>query len=158
MLEILLAAALCAQAAPAASRSGRSAPAEEPALAPLLREGHWKLTVGGILCNACTRAVVEGFLDVEGVSKASFDFEDGFVKLTVARGAQVRTAKLERALRLAQRRVDLGGRYTLSETRYEGPNLEKPVEAKPAEAPRPKAAAPAAPVLSPGNFPNPTPE
>lgn len=156
MLKILLAAALAAQAAPA--RSGRAAPAEEPALAPILREGHWRLAVGGVLCNACTKAVVEGFLEVEGVSKASFDFEDGFLKLTVARGAQVRTAKLERALRLAQRRVDLGGRYTLSETRYEGPNLEKPVEAKPAEAPRPKAAAPVAPALPPANFPSPTPE
>lgn len=156
MLEILLAAALAVQAAPA--RSGRAAPAEEPALAPVLREGHWKLTVGGILCNACTRAIVEGFLAVEGVSKASFDFEDGFAKLTVARGAQVRTAKLDRALRLAQRRVDLGGRYTLSETRYEGPNLDKPVEAKPVEAARPKAAAPTAPALPPANFPNPTPE
>lgn len=159
MLKILLSAALAAQAAPATSRSGRAArPAEEPALAPILREGHWRLSVGGVLCNACTKAVVEGFLEVEGVSKASFDFEDGYLKLTVARGAQVRTAKLERALRIAQRRVDLGARYTLSETRYEGPNLDKPVEAKPAEAPRPKAAAPAAPTLPPANFPSPTPE
>ncbi|TPW19980.1 MAG: hypothetical protein FD126_2146, partial [Elusimicrobia bacterium] len=116
MLVFLLGALLASPAASAPARSDRTkdAPAQEPALAPLLREGHWRLAVGGILCNACTRAVVEGFLQVEGVAKASFDFEDGYLKLTVDHGKQVRTAKLERALRLAARRVDLEARYTLS--------------------------------------------
>ncbi len=72
--------------------------------------------------------------------------------------ASLHMLSFEGRLRLAQRRVDLGARYTLSETRYEGPDLSKPVEAKPAEAPRPKAAAPAAPALPPANFPSPTPE
>lgn len=158
MLVFLLGAALAASAAVAPARSGRAAPpTEEPALAPVLREGHWRLAVGGVMCNACTRAVVEGFLAVEGVGQASFDFEDGFLKLTVERGRQVRTAKLERALRLAARRVDLGGRFTLAETRYEGPDLSKPAPAKPVEAPKPKAA-PVQPVLPPADFPNPTPE
>lgn len=159
MLVFPLAGLLAASAAAAPARPPRAAEkAEEPALAPVLREGHWRLAVGGVLCNACTRAVVEGFLKVEGVSKASFDFEDGFLKLTVERGAQVRTAKLERALRLAARRIDLGGRYVLSETRYEGPNLDKPAAPAPVAPPKPKAPVPAAPVLPPADFPNPTPE
>ena len=140
-----------------AGRSSVAAPTEPAALAPVLKEGRWRLVVGGAMCNACTRAVVEGFLEVEGVSQASFDFEDGFMKLTVEHGKQVRTAKLERALRLAARRVDLGGRFSLSETRYEGPDLSKPVQAKPAEAPKPKAAAPKVD-LPPASFPDPTTE
>lgn len=150
-LTLLL--ALPAAGAPA---RGPEKPVTEPALAPVLREGHWRLAVGGVLCNACTRAIVEGFLKVEGVAKASFDFEDGFAKLTVERGKQVRTAKLERALRLAQRRVDLGGRYTLTETRYEGPDLSKPPAPAP-EAPKPKKPEAEKPALPPADFPAPSP-
>lgn len=157
MLVFLLSALLAAPAAAAPART-KDAPVQEPALAPLLREGHWRLAIGGILCNACTRAVVEGFLQVEGVAKASFDFEEGTLKLTVDHNKQVRTARLERALRLAARRVDLKTRYTLSETRYEGPNLEKPAAPKPVEAPKPKPVAPAPPPVTPADFPNPTPE
>lgn len=161
MLVFLLSALLAAPAFAAPARGDRAkkdAPIQEPALAPLLREGHWRLAIGGILCNACTRAVVEGFLQVEGVAKASFDFEDGYLKLTVDHNKQVRTSKLERALRLAARRVDLETRYTLSETRYEGPNLEKPAAPKPVGAPKPKPVAPAPPPVTPADFPNPTPE
>lgn len=161
MLVFLLSAVLTAPvaAAPARAERAKNAPVAEPALAPILREGHWRLAIGGILCNACTRAVVEGFLKVEGVAKATFDFEEGYLKLTVDHNKQVRTSKLERALRLAARRVDLETRYTLSETRYEGPNLDKPAPAPaPVAAPKPKPVAPAPPPITPADFPNPTPE
>lgn len=127
----LLGALACVlSAAPARREKASNATAPAP-LIKLLREGRWRLSVGGVLCNACTRAVIEEFLKVEGVSKATFDFEDGFLSLIVARGAQVRTAALERAVRLASRRADLGSQFNLAEARYEGTNLGDGAPRKP---------------------------
>lgn len=125
-MTALLTGLLCLPAS-AASRAAKPAPEAVPE-ATVLREGVWKLSVGGILCNACTKASVEEVLKLEGVEKASFEFEDGFMMLTVAKGAQVRRSKVERALRTASRRADLETRFTLAQAAYEGPEGGKPAK------------------------------
>ncbi|MFH1723954.1 MAG: cation transporter [Elusimicrobiota bacterium] len=83
-----------------------------------LREGRYKCTVTGVLCNACTRAIVEALERVEGVSDAEFDFEEGVLWITIAENGIVKTGKVLRALRLAARRVNLDTRYEITEIRY----------------------------------------
>ncbi|MBI3297752.1 MAG: hypothetical protein HYZ75_06285 [Elusimicrobia bacterium] len=125
MRIILLLAALGAAAWAAPDRRGRPL-AELTSGVAILKEGRWRIAMGGVLCNACTKAIVEEFLRVDGVAKAAFDFEDGFLHLTVARGKQARGAALDRALRLAWRRVDLATKFNMAEAHYEGPDLGGP--------------------------------
>jgi len=84
----------------------------------VLRQGRYKCVVSGVLCNACTRAIVEGLKRVKGIKDAEFDFEDGLLVLTVEKGAQVRTGKVVRALAHAARRVNLGSRFKITDIRY----------------------------------------
>ncbi|MBI2363082.1 MAG: hypothetical protein HYV15_06840 [Elusimicrobia bacterium] len=121
-----LAALLCLSAS-AAPRPAKTAADAVPE-ASVLREGVWKLSIGGIVCNACTKASIEEVLKLEGVEKATFEFEDGVMLLTVAKGAQVRRSKVERALRTASRRADLDTRFTLAQASYEGPDGGKPAK------------------------------
>lgn len=149
---LLLAAPLLAQG-PARKKDVKES---SDGIVRVLREGRWRLTVGGPICNACTRAVTEALRGLDGVSAAAYDFEQGSLEVTVARGKQVRAAQVERLLRDAARRVDLQVKFVLSEARYEG---TLPESAKPAPAAAPKAApAPAPkPQLPPADFPEPTP-
>jgi len=84
----------------------------------VLREGRYKCVVAGVLCNACTRAVVEGLKKIKGIKDAKFDFEDGFLWLYIEENAQVSTRKIRRALAHAGRRVDLGTRYQITDIRF----------------------------------------
>lgn len=145
MMTAFLSALLCLPAF--AATRGAKATSEKPPEVSILKEGVWKVSVGGILCNACTRAAVEEVLKIAGVAKASFDFEDGFMLLTVAKDKEVRRSKVERALRNASRRVDLKTLFTLADASFQG--------AGPG-AGRPAARGPDA-ELPPASFPVPTP-
>ena len=152
-LTLLLLAAPVRAQAPARKKAALESSGD---IVRVLREGRWRLSVGGAVCNACTRAVVEALRGVDGVSAASYDFEQGSLALSVARGKQVRAALIERLLRDASRRVDLEVRFVLTETRYEGtlPEAAKPA---PSAAPAPKAEPAPKPQLPPADFPEPTP-
>lgn len=86
------------------------AAAEKPSR---LRPGRYRAVVSGPVCNACTDAIVAELLKIPGVEAASYDFEEGVLWLTVAKDKNVRVSRVERALSLASRRVDLGARYLL---------------------------------------------
>ena len=90
---------------------------EKPKKRKFLFGGRYKLTLMGILCNACTRAVVEDLRELEGVRAASFDFEEGLLDLTITHGAKVRIRRIERTLSRASRRVDLGTQFRIGEIR-----------------------------------------
>lgn len=142
MMTAILSLLLCLPASAA-----RRAAVEKPPEASILQAGLWKVSVGGILCNACTRAAVEEVLKLPGVEKAAFDFEDGFMLLTVAKDKQVRRSKVERALRNASRRVDLKTLFTLAEAEFQGTG---PGGGKPAKRGSDTPA-------SDASFPDPTP-
>lgn len=97
--------------------------AKEPAL-PLSRlrrlpEGSYRLKVSGVLCNACTKAIVENLRRVAGVQSASFSFEEGFLRLTIAKGKWIRMSSVYRAVGRAGRTVKLGTRFKVTELRKE---------------------------------------
>jgi len=82
-----------------------------------LREGKFRAIVDGVLCNSCTRAIVERLKEIKGIANAEFDFEEGYLWITVAPKAEVRTGKVLRALRLAARKNNLGTRFSITEIR-----------------------------------------
>ena len=63
--------------------AGAQAPARKkavqeaaPELVRVLREGRWRLAIGGAICNACTRAVVEALRRIDGGTAAAFRSEE----------------------------------------------------------------------------------
>lgn len=87
-----------------------------PATDPLggietLRAGRYRCAVSGVLCNACTRAIVEEVLKVPGIRAAKFDFEEGWLWLSVEQAATVKVSRLRKALGKAARKTKLGARY-----------------------------------------------
>lgn len=156
-MQAALAFLLLASSARAQAPAHMKAQEEEAgAVVRVLREGRWRLSVSGAICNACTRAMVEAVSRLNGVTAAAYDFEQGTLALTVARGKQVRAAQVERLLRDAARRVDLEVRFVLTETRYEGV-LNEPAKPAPSAAPAPKETPAPKPQLPPADFPEPAP-
>lgn len=96
----------------------------EPGALPLSRlrrlpEGSYRLRVSGVLCNACTKAIVENLRLVPGVQAADFSFEEGFLRLTIAKGKWIRMSSVYRAVGRAGRMVKLGTRLRVVELRKE---------------------------------------
>ncbi len=83
----------------------------------VLREGKYRAMVSGVLCNACTRAIVLRLKTIKGIESCRYDFEEGFLWITVKKDAEIRTGKILRAMRLAGRKVDLKTRFTIIEIR-----------------------------------------
>ncbi|PCI40217.1 MAG: hypothetical protein COB53_01675 [Elusimicrobia bacterium] len=83
----------------------------------MLREGKYRAILDGILCNSCTRSIVLRLKKISGVENAQFDFEEGYLWITIEENAHVRTSKVLRALRLAGRKNNLGTRFTITEIR-----------------------------------------
>lgn len=80
-----------------------------------LEAGKYEAKVSGLLCNACTKAVVEELQKLKGVQAAEFDFEEGILRLTIKKDARVRFSQILRAVRHAGRRVKLGNQLALVE-------------------------------------------
>ncbi len=89
-----------------------------------LRPGKYRIEIVGIICNACTKAVIENLQDIRGVASAEFNFEKGDLILSIKKAkvkkgkrigrnparakARVRVSKIRRAVQHAGRRVKLG--------------------------------------------------
>ena len=80
-----------------------------------LPPGRFEARVTGLLCNACTKAVLEDLKKIKKIKTASFDFEEGVLRFTVTKGKPVRLSKVIRAVRHAGRRVKLGTQLLLVE-------------------------------------------
>lgn len=115
-----------------APQKGKSAPARSAEAAPkkkeflgerYLKPGKYRVEIVGIICNVCTKAVVENLQKIRGVASAKFDFEKGDLilrikKTEVKKGrrvgrnparekARIRVSEIRRAVRHAGRRVKL---------------------------------------------------
>ena len=124
MAALFATPATAAPAPVAASRSAGSAWRKEHRI---LVAGTYKFTVGGVLCNACTRAIVEALGEVRGVESARFDFEEGLLWLSVEKGRRLRLSQVERALKRAQRAVAMDAQFELtSASRAEPPAKAQP--------------------------------
>lgn len=103
--------------APARSPGGKLNPSYKIERLQVLTPGKYHMLVSGVVCNTCTRAIVENLKALKGVEEASFDFEEGVLWLTVKKDAQVRASKVARAVVHAGRRVKLGTRFRVTEVR-----------------------------------------
>ena len=96
-----------------------------------LSPGSYEAKIIGILCNACTDAVLANLKTIKQVEKASFDYEEGILKFGIKkpkkakkdqpsksffdRDKPLRYSKFRRAVRRAGRRVRLNTSFTISE-------------------------------------------
>ncbi|MFA5139736.1 MAG: heavy-metal-associated domain-containing protein [Elusimicrobiota bacterium] len=104
--------------APAHSPSADVQPAYRLDELKAVPEGRYRAVVSGVLCNACTRAIVENLKALKGMESASFDFEEGILWFTVAKGKSLRPSHIRRALKRAGKRVKLDTRFEITELRY----------------------------------------
>jgi cation transport ATPase len=70
--------------------------------------GHYEVAIDGMLCHACAKAIAEQVSALGEVEKASVDFDTATLLVTVKAGSKLNPSKLNRALRRASERVNLG--------------------------------------------------
>ena len=101
-----------------AAPTPRKAPSHSIKANKLLHPGRYRCEVNGVLCNACTRAIVEEVKVIPDLKDARFDFEDGYLWITIGKDRKVRLTEVERALRMAARRLELGVDFKLTDVQY----------------------------------------
>jgi cation transport ATPase len=96
----------------AAARAGGSAPYVE------LPPGRYAVTVRGMICTVCARAIAAEWAKLPEVDKSSMDFEkeSGVVSVRLDRTLQV--AVLRKALRRAEKVANLGAHFELRDVQY----------------------------------------
>ncbi len=90
---------------------------EQRALIDLVA-GRYTLSVEGMLCNACARAITEELSGLEEVASAKADFERSELVVTVKNGRSLTAARLRKALKRAAKRVNLGKEFEVREVTY----------------------------------------
>lgn len=103
LLALLLAALPAAAAAPAYEE---------------LPPGRYALTVTGLVCTVCARAVAAQWSRLPEVEKASVDFETERAVVLVRLDSTLRVASLRKALRRAEKLARLGARYDVKDIAY----------------------------------------
>ena len=94
------------------------------AAAPAAREftelppGRYTMTVKGLLCEVCARAVASEFAKLPEVEAATVDRDKARGEITVRLDRTLKTAALTKALRRAEKVANLGGRYETSGIAY----------------------------------------
>ena len=119
-LAFLLAAlSLACAGRPSGPRGRPGAPeGSEETVFKTLHPGTYECRVAGMLCMACAQAIIKAVGEVEGLERAEVDFDQVLLRFTVAAGRAVPTSAVERALKRAESRVDLGTKFKLVKVRY----------------------------------------
>lgn len=112
LVKTLLLSLFFAAAVPLASAS---APAKGWAD---MSSGRYEIRLDGLLCHTCVALIVEEAGSLKEVEKASADFEQETLFLTVRPQATLKVSRLKKALARAAKRVDLGTAYEISSIRY----------------------------------------
>ena len=84
-----------------------------------LPSGRYELKLSGFLCWACARAVAQELSGIKGVSAVSPDFDRQAVGLTVEPGREISASKIRRALRRAEKLVNLDAHYEVRSVSYQ---------------------------------------
>ena len=113
ILAVIL-AAFGAAALPAGAAESAGAPGEFNEL----RSGRYALKMSGILCNACTRAIVTEVSKLDPVLEAKGDFDAGEILIVVKPDRKLSMASVRKALRKAARRADLKTRFEITSVTY----------------------------------------
>jgi cation transport ATPase len=83
-----------------------------------LKSGRYEIRVEGMVCTTCARLIVEEVLKLKEVQKATADFDQETLFLTVKLEHTLSVSKLEKALKKAAKRVDLQADYAVVNIRY----------------------------------------
>jgi copper chaperone CopZ len=112
-MRIRLLAALLLLAVAARAADAPSAPAYSE-----LPPGRYSVTVRGMICTVCARAIAAEWAKLPEVEKASVDYskESGVVAVRLDR--TLRVSVLRKALRRAEKVADLGARFDLRDIQY----------------------------------------
>ena len=105
---------LLALAATAAS----AAPAPAPEGLADLRGGRYAVKIEGLLCSACTRAILDEISRFKDVQAVTADFDKSELVITVKLDRTVSVSALRKALKRAAKRVNLDTRFEIDSIYY----------------------------------------
>jgi cation transport ATPase len=97
---------------------------------PDLTSGRYEVRLEGMLCHSCARAIVDQVITLKEVEKASADFEQETLYVTIRPDATLTAKKLRKSLRKAAHKVDLDTKFDIANVRYKGREDEGPSPAK----------------------------
>lgn len=83
-----------------------------------LPPGRYAVTVRGMICTVCARAISAEWEKLPEVEKASVDYETESAVVTVRLDRTLQVSVLRKALRRAERVANLGARFEMSGIRY----------------------------------------
>lgn len=87
----------------------------------VLKAGSYTATVAGIVCGACPPQVEKTLKAFPGIEGVSVSQEKLTVSFTIKKGASVKEAKLQTALKAASSEMGMGADYSLSDLKRVGP-------------------------------------
>lgn len=114
VMVALVMAALAATQGFAASAAGKGAKG-------VLKGGSYTATVAGMVCGACPPQVEKTLKTFPGIEHVAVSQEKSSVSFAVKKGASVKEAKLQAALKSASSKMGMGADYSLSDIKRVGP-------------------------------------
>ena len=105
--------ALALVLAGAARASAPGAPAYKE-----LPPGRYAVTVRGMICTVCARAIAAEWAKLPEIEKSSVDFDKGTAVLSIRLDRTLQVSVLRKTLRRAERVANLGAHYELLEIQY----------------------------------------
>ena len=116
MTTALVLAALAATHGFAAAAAGKGAKA-------VLKEGSYSATVAALICEECPAEVEKTLKAFPGIEGVSVSREKSTVSFKVKKGASVKAAKLQAALKAASDKMGMGADYSLRDLKRAAPAL-----------------------------------
>lgn len=83
-----------------------------------LPPGRYSVSVRGMLCTVCARAIVAEWKKLPEIEKASMDYDRETAVISVRLDRTLPVSYLRKALRRAEKAANLGGRYEHKEIQY----------------------------------------
>lgn len=111
--KVAAAAAFFAVAAALAPR-----PTAASAKFPDLSSGRYEVRVEGFLCHTCLKLALAEVSSLKEVEKATGDFDQETLLVTIRANKKLKASKLQRALRRAASKADLGTKFELLSVKY----------------------------------------
>lgn len=117
MKKVMTALVLAALAA----TQGFAANAHGKGTKGILKEGSYSAQVTGLLCSACPPEVEKALKSFPGVEGVTVSQEKSTVTFKVKKGAALKAAKLQAALKAASDKMGMGADYSLRDLKRVGP-------------------------------------
>ena len=80
--------------------------------------GHYEIRLDGLVCHTCVKVLVEEIASLKEVEKASADFEQETLFVTVGAEKTLKISHLKKAFARASKRLDLGATLDFTAIRY----------------------------------------